>query len=204
MTRSSREGNGFKHRYRRSLAYLCALPFIVMVRLKPRSFGDVADMVSLIPMPIGKKIRSEFYRCTMPSFGERVTIHLGTKLNYKDIRVGDNVSFGRYNTIGLADIGDNLLTASGVVILSGRHTHSFDDRETPIGEQGHGLRRVTIGRDVWIGTNAIVMESVGDGCVIGAGAVVTKPLPPYSVAVGNPARVIRQRGEGEACPGYST
>ncbi|MBI5190019.1 MAG: acyltransferase [Nitrospirae bacterium] len=200
MTKSRHDNRSFKHAYRRALAYLCALPFILMVKLKPRNFGDVADMVSLLPMPIGKKIRGEFYRSAMPSFGEGVTIHLGTKINYRDVRVGDNVSLGRYNTIGLADLGDNLLTASGVVILSGRHTHSFDDVDTPIGEQGHGVRRVTIGRDVWIGTNAIVMESVGDGCVIGAGAVVTKPLPPYSVAVGNPARVIRQRGKTETIP----
>ncbi len=50
-------------------------------------------------------------------------------------------------------------------------------------------RDVIIGNDVWVGDNAIVMASVGDGAIIGAGAVVTKDIPPYAVAVGMPAEV---------------
>ncbi len=56
---------------------------------------------------------------------------------------------------------------------------------------------VNIGHDVWIGANAIVLSgvSIGTGSVIGAGAVVTKDVPPYAIAVGNPARVVRYRFE---------
>jgi acetyltransferase-like isoleucine patch superfamily enzyme len=58
---------------------------------------------------------------------------------------------------------------------------------------------VTIGHDVWLGTNAIVLSgvSIGTGAVIGAGAVVTKDIPAYAIAVGNPARVVRYRFEPE-------
>jgi len=58
---------------------------------------------------------------------------------------------------------------------------------------------VNIGHDVWIGTNAIVLSgvSIGSGAVIGAGAVVTKDVPPYAIAVGNPARVVRYRFEAD-------
>ena len=54
---------------------------------------------------------------------------------------------------------------------------------------------VVIGNDVWIGRGAVIMSGVtiGDGAVIGAAAVVAKDVPPYAIAVGNPARVIRQR-----------
>jgi acetyltransferase-like isoleucine patch superfamily enzyme len=56
---------------------------------------------------------------------------------------------------------------------------------------------VVIGNDVWIGTGAIILRglSVGDGAVIGAGAVVTKDVPPYAIVAGNPARVIKYRFE---------
>ena len=56
---------------------------------------------------------------------------------------------------------------------------------------------VLIGSDVWIGANVIILSGakIGDGAVIGAGSVVTKDIDPYSVAVGNPAKVIKNRKE---------
>ena len=55
---------------------------------------------------------------------------------------------------------------------------------------------VSIGNDVWIGGRVIILPGVniGDGCIIGAGAVVTKDIPSYCVAVGVPAKVVRHRG----------
>jgi acetyltransferase-like isoleucine patch superfamily enzyme len=52
---------------------------------------------------------------------------------------------------------------------------------------------VAVGRDCWIGSHTVVMADIGEGCVIGGGSVVTKPIPAWSVAVGNPAKVIRSR-----------
>lgn len=56
-------------------------------------------------------------------------------------------------------------------------------------------RKVTIGNDVWIGQRVMIMPGVtiGDGCIIAAGAVVTKDIPPYSIAGGVPARVLKSR-----------
>lgn len=56
-------------------------------------------------------------------------------------------------------------------------------------------KRIKIGNDVWIGANVIIKNgcTIGDGCVIGMGAIVTKDLPPYAIAVGNPAKVLRYR-----------
>ena len=58
---------------------------------------------------------------------------------------------------------------------------------------------VKIGDDVWIGRRVIILPGVtiGDGCIIGAGAVITKDIPPYSVVVGVPAKVVRRRKDDE-------
>jgi acetyltransferase-like isoleucine patch superfamily enzyme len=60
---------------------------------------------------------------------------------------------------------------------------------------GYTRGRVTIGNGVWIGDSAIILPGakIGDGAVIGAGSVVTKPIPPYAVAVGSPAKVVKYR-----------
>jgi acetyltransferase-like isoleucine patch superfamily enzyme len=191
------DGNSAKRRRRGFLAYLLALPFITLVWRKPRDFVAVAEAVSIIPFSIGKKIRNQFYGHTLKRMGDNVTFSFGTVLNYKDAAIGNNVSFNRNCNIGNVVIGDNVLFASGVVVLSGRHTHLFDDTTTPINKQKSARRTNTIGNDVWIGSNAIIMEPVADGCVIGAGSVVTRPTAPYSVCAGNPARTIRKRGEGK-------
>ena len=58
---------------------------------------------------------------------------------------------------------------------------------------------MTIGNDVWIGRNVIIISGVkiGDGSVIGAGSVVTKDVPPYAIAAGNPAKIVRMRFDEE-------
>jgi acetyltransferase-like isoleucine patch superfamily enzyme len=73
--------------------------------------------------------------------------------------------------------------------------HRFDDPELGIRDQGHEMRAVTIGDDCWIAMGAMVLPGVtiGEGSVIGAGAVVAADIPAWSVAAGNPARVIRAR-----------
>lgn len=69
--------------------------------------------------------------------------------------------------------------------------------ETGVQSRRDGIefaREVVIGDDVWVGGGVIILGGVtiGDGCTIGAGSVVTKSIPPYSIALGSPARVIRQ------------
>jgi len=73
---------------------------------------------------------------------------------------------------------------------------AFDDPERPVVEQGwQDVGPVEIGRNSWIGMGSIVLPGVriGEGCVVGAGSVVTRDLEDFSVAVGNPARAIRSR-----------
>jgi acetyltransferase-like isoleucine patch superfamily enzyme len=89
------------------------------------------------------------------------------------------------------------MLADHVYILSGGHQHSTVDPTLPFQDQPQTFTRVHIGRNTWIGTNTVVMADIGDNCVIGAGSVVTRPVPSNTVAVGNPARVIRSTSSRE-------
>jgi acetyltransferase-like isoleucine patch superfamily enzyme len=111
-------------------------------------------------------------------------------------------------------IGKYCSIAAGVqIILGGNHhtrwisTYAFY-QETDIFSEWHKINNnshhrgdVIIGNDVWIGRNVLILSGaeIGDGAVIGAGAVVAGKIPPYSIAVGNPARVIRHRFTPEQC-----
>jgi len=113
-------------------------------------------------------------------------IHIGP---HTYIGVGTTL-FGH---VGL-EIGDNVLMAQNITLTP--YSHIFEDPGTNIIEQGGHTRKVTIGRDAYIGMGVNIMYSgdIGEGSVIGAGSLVVKPIPPYSVAVGVPAKVIRKRG----------
>jgi len=112
------------------------------------------------------------------------------------ISIGADVHVGPYTTIyghGGVTIGKDTLVSMGCRILSSNHTVPPD--RTIIRSQPDLPLPVSIGNDVWLGANVIVVGGVtiGDGCVVGAGAVVTGNLPPYSIAIGVPARVVRNR-----------
>ena len=110
---------------------------------------------------------------------------------------------------GSVEIGDRVLIAHNVNIFDSL-THPLGARQRhaqfrEIMLSGHprsidlGEQPVTVGNDVWIGANACVLRGVtiGEGAVVGAGSVVTKDVPPYTIVAGNPARVIRELGPDE-------
>ena len=93
-------------------------------------------------------------------------------------------------------LGSDVVMGPDVFIMSS--SHAYERLDLPVNRQGSLPRRpVKIGNDVWIGTRVVILPGVqiGDQAVLGAGAVVTKDIPPRAIAAGNPARVIRQRGE---------
>ena len=112
------------------------------------------------------------------------------------IRIGRNAFLGPQVTIyghGGVEIGDDALISMKATILSSNHRVPGPDRH--IRWEENELLPTRIGKDVWIGASAVILGGVtiGDGCVIGAGSVVTKDLPAYSIAVGAPAKVVRSR-----------
>ena len=107
----------------------------------------------------------------------------------------NNSSSANYRTLdqikdsGKITIGNNVFIAPNVCIITEEHSMVVEERIRGL-EYTHP---VTIGNNVWICTGALVLPGVtiGDNSVIGAGSVVTKDIPPNSLAVGNPCRVIR-------------
>ena len=110
------------------------------------------------------------------------------------VKIGDRCSIGRSSSIvahWLIEIGDDVWTGPNVYITD--QNHDYRDITRPIGAQAMPERAVSIGSNSWLGTNVVVLPGakIGRHCTIGAGAVVTGVIPDYSVAVGNPARVVR-------------
>jgi len=150
-----------------------------------------AQALSTMPGVPGDYLRTSYYRFTLLTFGASSRIQFGSYFPHRDVRVGDGVYIGSYCILGRVEIGDHTQIASGVQILSGRHQHGRDERGQIQGSHLGEFRTVKIGANCWIGAGAIVMADVGEGSTVGAGAVVVKPISAGSVAVGNPARVVR-------------
>ena len=157
------------------------------------SIGDdvlIDDHVTLIARgPGGLSIGSHIH------INDRV--YLDTECEDGYITVHDHVYIGTGTTLfghyGM-EIGEHALLAQNITITP--YSHIFEDPNDYIINQGGHSKKVTIGKDSYLGMNVCVLYSadIGDGSVIGSGSVVVKPIPPYSVAVGNPAKVIRKRG----------
>ena len=134
------------------------------------------------------------------SIGENTFIQSGvwlychtTEQTSSIINIGANCVLGYRNHITSnhrVDIGDYVLTANNVFI--GDNNHGFDNPEIPIIQQPIQHKRdVSIGFGSWIGENVcIIGASIGRNCVIGANSVVISDIPDFSIAAGNPARVI--------------
>ena len=146
--------------------------------------------------------------CTLIARSDRgITLGSGARLMHRVyldtegvdgyIEIGDRVYIGTacllHGHKGLV-IGSDSLLAQNITITP--YSHIFEDPERPIIAQGGHTRTVTIGRDCYLGMSVTVLYSadIGDGAVVGSGSVVVKSVPPYSVAIGVPAKVIRARG----------
>ncbi len=100
-------------------------------------------------------------------------------------------------SVELVEIGDHCMFANGCFVSDG--SHRFDDLTRPVTWQGFTTKGPTrIGDNVWCGANVVVTSGVtiGERCVIAANSVVTRDVPPFSIAVGAPARVVRDWRDG--------
>lgn len=171
-------------KFKRALGYIL---YSMIIKYLPNStsmiFGDFfkfirGKVVSMMVDNVGRNVNIE--RKAL------ITIHL---------TIGDNSGIGERSVInGPIIIGKNVMIGPEVMVYS--VNHRIDRVDIPMCKQGHTERKtILIGDDVWIGARAIILPgiSIGDGAVIGAGAVVTKNVEAYAVVGGNPARVIKRR-----------
>lgn len=147
-----------------------------------------------------RKVRMDVLPFNKFSLGAKSVIEDFSTVNngVGDVFIGDNTLIGIGNVIiGPVTIGNNVILAQNIV-ASGLN-HEYRDPDTPIHMQPVTTAAIVIEDDCWIAANVVITAgiTIGKHSVIAAGAVVTKDIPPYSVAVGNPARVIKRYDAGK-------
>lgn len=183
-----------------ALALALVLPGVMLYRIEgailgpERGFPGWSQALALIPGLPGVFLRRAFYRLVLPRCDADACLGFGTIVSHPTAEIGRSVYVGAYCCLGAVTLEDDVLIGSHVSIMNGSGQHGIDRLDIPIREQPGSWPRVTVGQDSWIGDRAVVMADVGRHCVIGAGAVVSSPIPDLAIAVGVPARVIRYRG----------
>lgn len=143
------------------------------------------------------KIKTKIYTLVMKKAGKNVFIFSPFRCTGPEgIEIGDNVVIAENCVIGGQgglSIGNYVMIGNNSTIITANHGFSLPD--IPMARQPLDIAPVAIGDDVWIGANVVILSGVniGQGSIIGAGAIVTKDVEPYSVVVGNPAKLIRKR-----------
>jgi acetyltransferase-like isoleucine patch superfamily enzyme len=181
---------------------------------------NIYGFLRYAPTALMEKLRLLFFQQIGVKVGKNVQFKVGSMIDVWQVgipgEIGNNVSIGENTMIsGGVKIGNNTsinsnvsivasppnniiigcdcLIAQNVVIRS--DDHRFDDVNKLIREQGRAGSDITIENDCWVGANAVVLKGVhlGAHSIVGAGAIVTKSFPPYSVIVGNPAKLMKLR-----------
>jgi len=183
----------------RAIATFVVLPPLISFAVRrlvlgpDRALLGSTQALSLVPGLIGQYIRTAFLRRVLAHCAPSASIEFGTIFSKVGTRIDDNVYIGPMCHIGLAHIERDVLVGAAVHIPSGAETHGIDDLDVPIRDQPGRQHLVTIGAGSWIGSAAVVMADIGPHSVIGAGSVVTRPLPGSMIAAGAPAKVVRSR-----------
>jgi acetyltransferase-like isoleucine patch superfamily enzyme len=163
-------------------------------------FASCSQLLSLFPGRTGSYLRRAFYRRTLVACSDDAHIEFGTVLAHRDVSIGRGVYIGTFCSLGKVTIGDNVMIGSNVDILSSRHQHRHINGRL-LGSEGGAFSMVEIGANTWIGNSAVIMASVGAGCIVGAGSVVVKPVRDGATVVGNPGREVVPRADdsGSGC-----
>lgn len=186
------------------LATIAAMPWLTLfwtlclIGSKDNALSSCSQVLSLVPGVSGCYLRAAFYHLVLDEFHPSARIEFGVLLAKSGARIGENVYVGPYCSLGLVTLERDVLLGPAVQIPSGPLIHGIESLTTPIRCQPGTANRVTVGQDCWIGGQSMVLANIAEQTVVGAGSVVTRPLPPRVIAAGNPARVIRSRSASES------
>ncbi len=176
------------------LGFLVSLPWIILGLLASffDQYYEVSQSISRVPFPFGEYLRYFYYKGTLKSVGRKVTFKYGSYCQYRNTIIGNRVLIGAYCCLGEVNIGDDVLIGGFVNFLSGTGQHGFNDPAKKISEQpGIGRRMIQIGSDVWIGSNSVVCNDIGNRCVVGVGSLIVKSIEGHGVFAGHPVRLIQ-------------
>lgn len=144
---------------------------------------------------LAKKIRFICCRHLFNKCGKNVNVeHDAEFRSGRGVEIGDNSQIGVRCEVDVVRIGRYVIMGPDTIIISQNHRH--DNKEVPIALQGdEPVEPVVISDDVWIGTRVIILPDrrIGRGAIIGAGAVVTRDVPAFTIVGGNPAVVLKYR-----------
>lgn len=158
-----------------------------------RALAGSSQALSLVPGLLGQYLRRAFLAQVLAECHRTATIEFGVLFSKVGARIGENVYIGPRCHLGLVHIERDTLLGPAVHVPSGASTHGTADPDLPIRDQPGTPLVVRLGEGSWIGSSAIVMADVGRNTVVGAGAVVTTPLPDRVIAAGVPARILKPR-----------
>lgn len=160
-----------------------------------------ARSLDLFDLPVLRTLKNKVYERYWDAAGIRVLANVMIANSHPNpesgIRFGHGIELGSFVHLDYSGglyIGNNVTISEGAKIYT--HNHTVDKANIHWREQPIRFSALRIEDDVWIGTNSVILEScntIGRGAIVGAGAVVTKDVPPYAVVVGNPARVVKYR-----------
>lgn len=184
-----------KHIFNNLILLICSPLLLRVVLAQNKDFGVqvVTQYLSLIPGGIGVKVRQAALPVLLKEFSVRSIVNFGTIFSKKNAVVKDNVYVGINCIIGSVSIGNDTIIGDYVLLLSGGRQHGFTRKDIPIRMQQGIFDKITIADNVWIGSGAIIMASVGSGSIIAAGSVVIDEVDEFSIVAGNPAKFIRKR-----------
>ena len=176
-----------------------ALYYVARYRLarllvsRDRAFELTSERLAVKPGAFGVLLRRVYYRRVLLRCGVGCTFSFGVILTKADVSLGDHVALGLGTIVSAAEFGSDIVVGPGVAFLSGRSQHGFATRDIPMSRQAGTIKKLPIGDDTWFGAAAVVMNDVGRGAIVAAGAVVVDPVPEFAIVGGNPAKVIAER-----------
>ncbi|OHB60982.1 MAG: hypothetical protein A2168_07195 [Planctomycetes bacterium RBG_13_50_24] len=185
--------------------YLALVRYVYIIFLRRKKGLHVGSGLKLIGMPLidirGNASVAIEDNVTLNSCNREYHVNMHSPVKLYADRNGAKIHIGKNTRIhGTCihacehiKIGENCLIAANTQIFDGHgHDLSFDNTANRINTEG-GTQPIIIEDDVWIGINCIIIGGVtiGKGSIIGAGSVVTKSIPPFVIAAGNPARIIK-------------
>jgi maltose O-acetyltransferase len=165
-------------------------------------YGIGRYLPNLPGLPLGRAVRETLCKNILKKCGDHINVERMANFGRgRALEIGSNSGIGPRACLmnvsggGELTIGNDVMMGPDVLIYTFEHNHA--DVEVPMDRQGIKYSRVLIEDDVWIGARVVILAGVtiGKGSIIGAGAVVTRDIPPYSIAGGVPAKVLKKRKE---------